>query len=138
MVAPGKSIEGAQLMTKQCRRLAAVLEAHAKAFSLHKADYRLTTALSHDIPTGDPQPVQQQYRHIHPASGIQKSLLIIDLTLVCPSGLFLHISLCLKADQPLPQSNPQKEECGDPLWRLVASFFCKGYFIVKNPSSNMT
>lgn len=61
------SLEGTQLTERQQADLAAVLEALAQAFSLHEANYELTSTLMYKIPTGDSWPVPQRHWPIPPA-----------------------------------------------------------------------
>lgn len=59
-------LEGDQLTSQEQTELAAVLEAHTSPFSMHKADYGLTSTMMHE-PTRDAQLILQMFQPIPPA-----------------------------------------------------------------------
>ncbi|MCI4388617.1 hypothetical protein PGIGA_G00087940 [Pangasianodon gigas] len=50
----------------QCERLAELLSKHRDVFSRDDQDYGYTTAVVHDIPTGEAPPIKQRHRRVPP------------------------------------------------------------------------
>ncbi|XP_042624230.1 uncharacterized protein cuzd1.1 [Cyprinus carpio] len=54
------------LTPAQCERLAELLSKHRDVFSRDDQDYGYTTAVVHDIPTGEAPPIKQRHRRVPP------------------------------------------------------------------------
>ncbi|RXN33232.1 Transposon Ty3-I Gag-Pol poly [Labeo rohita] len=54
------------LTATQCERIAKLLSKHRDVFSRDDQDYGYTTAVVHDIPTGEAPPIKQRHRRVPP------------------------------------------------------------------------
>ncbi len=59
-------LKAAKLTPAQCERLAELLSKHRDVFSRDDQDYGYTTAVVHDIPTGEAPLIKQRHRRVPP------------------------------------------------------------------------
>lgn len=64
---PVLPLQGEGLMKKEQERLAALLRKWSTVFAAHEDDFGRTSAVLHQIPTGDAPPVRERHRPIPPS-----------------------------------------------------------------------
>ncbi|XP_071061766.1 uncharacterized protein [Pseudochaenichthys georgianus] len=119
---PALALQGEDLNHNEQQRLSDLLQRWTKVFAANEDDFGHTSAVLHQIPTGDAPPIRQRHRPVPPA-------LYAELRVTSPTGRYVGKWGCKGKFQPLgstcsveskSRSPTSRSQLGTPHWIWLA------------------